>query len=163
MKRKYNAEMALEGIRLLKSALPNVQFTTDMILGFPHEGEQEFNQTLDFIEQARFLMIHAFPYSKRKGTPAAVMDGQVPENVRHDRVRVLSDRQKSITASLLEEAVRDRPEVTVLFEDYKDGFATGHTDNFIEVKVPAPRPLHSVTARVRVMQADENSLIGTLI
>lgn len=163
MKRKYNAEMALAGIQMLRDALPHVQFTTDMILGFPHEGEIEFEETLDFIEKARFLMIHAFPYSKRRGTPAAEMDSQVPEAIRHERVRLLTARQRDITASLLAEALANRPEVTVLFEDYKDGYAVGHTDNFIEVRVPAPRAMHSITARVRVTGTDENGLVGTLV
>ena len=163
MKRKYNAEMALAGIEMLRDALPHVQFTTDMILGFPHEGEAEFKETLDFIEKARFLMIHAFPYSKRSGTPAAEMDGQVPESIRHERVRLLTARQQKITASLLAEALHSRPEVTVLFEDYKDGYAYGHTDNFIEVRVPAPRAMHSITAQVRVTDADQNGLVGTLV
>ena len=163
MKRKYNAEMALAGIQMLRDALPHVQFTTDMILGFPYEGEAEFKETLDFIEKARFLMIHAFPYSKRSGTPAAEMDGQVPESIRHERVRLLTARQQEITASLLAEALHNRPKVTVLFEDYKDGYAYGHTDNFIEVRVPAPRAMHSIIAQVRVTEADQNGLVGTLV
>ncbi len=163
MKRKYNAEMAMRGIALLREALPDVQFTTDMILGFPGEGETEFLETLAFIEEARFLMIHAFPYSKRKGTPAAEMSDQVPEAVRHERVRILSAKQKNISAAILDKALADRPEVTVLFEDYKDGYALGHTDNFIEVRVAAPRAMHSVLARVRVSDRYENGLTGTLL
>ena len=163
MKRKYNSRMALEGMQMLRELLPNVQFTTDMILGFPHEGEQEFEQTLDFIDRARFLMSHAFPYSKRQGTPAAEMDGQVAENIRHERVRILSTHQTGITQSLLAEQLTARPLVHVLFEDYADGFAYGHTDNFIEVCVPAPRAMHSVMATVRVEQVCENHLVGTLV
>lgn len=163
MKRKYNAEMALRGMELLRASLPNVQFTTDMILGFPHEGEAEFEETLEFIKKARFLMIHAFPYSRRRGTPAAEMDGQVPEAIRHERVRALSALQRDITATLLSEAIQDSPEVTVLFEDYENGFAFGHTDNFIEVRVPSPVSLHSVTAQVRLCDADQGSVIGELV
>jgi threonylcarbamoyladenosine tRNA methylthiotransferase MtaB len=163
MKRKYNAEMALRGMELLRASLPNVQFTTDMILGFPHEGEAEFEETLEFIKKARFLMIHAFPYSSRRGTPAAEMDGQVPEAIRHERVRALSALQRDITATLLSEAIQDSPEVTVLFEDYENGFAFGHTDNFIEVRVPSPVSLHSVTAQVRLCDADQGSVIGELV
>ena len=163
MKRKYNAEMALRGMQLLRDAMPNVQFTTDMILGFPHEGQEEFKETLAFIEKARFLMIHAFPYSARRGTPAAVMENQVPEAIRHERVRILSARQAEIRRAVLEEALKARPHVTVLFEDYKNGFAYGHTDNFIQVRVPSPRAMRSIFADASVEDTDGECLIGQLI
>lgn len=163
MKRKYNAEMALRGMRLLREAMPSVQFTTDMILGFPHEGEKEFEETLAFIEQAGFLMIHAFPYSARKDTPAAAMDGQVPEAIRRERVRILSARQNEIRRGILEKALTERPRLTVLFEDYKNGFAYGHTDNFIQVRVPAPRAMHSIFAEVAVQSTDGDCLVGQLV
>ena len=163
MKRKYNAEMALRGMKLLREALPDVQFTTDMILGFPHEGEAEFEETLAFIEEARFLMIHAFPYSARRGTPAASMDGQVPVATRHARVRILSARQNEIRRAMLAEALASAPRKTVLFEDYKTGFAYGHTDNFIQVRVPAPRAMQSVFAEVVAEAVDENGLVGRLV
>ena len=163
MKRKYNTEMALRGMTLLREAIPHVQFTTDMILGFPGETQEDFQETLDFAEKARFLMIHAFPYSKRKGTPAASMSDQVPESIRHERVRILTATQQPIMAKLLTEAAAARPEVTVLFEDYKDGYAYGHTDNFISVRVPAPRALHSIPAKVLISEAEANGLVGTLL
>lgn len=163
MKRKYNTEMALRGMRLLRDALPSVQFTTDMILGFPHEGQEEFEETLAFIEKARFLMIHAFPYSARRGTTAAVMENQIPEAIRHERVRILSARQAEIRRTVLEEALKTRPRVSVLFEDYKNGFAYGHTDNFIQVRVPSPRAMRSILADVAVNDTDGECLIGQLI
>ena len=73
MKRKYNADQAMKAITRLREALPNVKFTTDVIVGFPQETEEDFQQTVDFVRKARFLMVHVFPYSKRKGTPAATM------------------------------------------------------------------------------------------
>ena len=108
-------------------------------------------------------MIHAFPYSKRDGTPAAVMDGQVPEGIRHQRVRILAERQKHITAALLTNELNSRPTVAVLFEDYKSGYAIGHTDNFVEVRVASPRPLHSIMAQVQVLRTDGSCLFGALV
>ena len=162
MKRKYNTKMALDGMERLRAAIPDVQFTTDMILGFPNEGETEFQETMQFIENARFLMIHAFPYSARKGTPAAVMDGQVPEAIRHERVRTLSAREAEIRSEILSSMLEQNKMATVLFEDYKDGFAYGHTGHFIEVHVPAPRPLRSVFATVELKEAKDGVLMGTL-
>ena len=163
MKRKYNSRQAMQSIERLREAIPHVKFTTDIITGFPGESEEDFEASCSFARSAKFLMIHAFPYSSRRGTPAAEMDGQVPEAIRHERVRALSALQRDITATLLSEAIQDSPEVTVLFEDYENGFAFGHTDNFIEVRVPSPVSLHSVTAQVRLCDADQGSVIGELV
>ena len=78
MRRKYNARQAEAAMARVRAAIPAVQFTTDMIVGFPGETEEEFAESLDFARRAEFLHIHVFPYSKREGTPAATMKGQVP-------------------------------------------------------------------------------------
>ena len=85
MKRKYNAEMALKGIRLLKDNIKNVKFTTDVIVGFPGETDDDFSETLEFAKKAEFLMMHVFPYSKRKGTPASIMPDQIPSETKKKR------------------------------------------------------------------------------
>lgn len=162
MKRKYNAEMAMRGMTLLREAIPNVQFTTDMILGFPDEGEAEFLETMRFIEQARFLTIHAFPYSARRGTPAAAMKNQVPEAIRHERVRLLYAKQEEIQREILSEQLQKQATAEVLFEDYKDGFAYGHMDNFVQVRVPAPRALRSILATVIPEQIENGCLTAKL-
>ena len=100
---------------------------------------------------------------ERYGTPAASMDGQVPVATRHERVRILSAKQNEIRRSILEESLASAPRKTVLFEDYKTGFAYGHTDNFIQVRVPAPRAMHSIFAEVDAETVDENGLVGRLV
>ena len=82
MKRKYNVSQAEASMARLRAVMPQVKFTTDIIVGFPGETEEEFLQTLAFAKRANFLHIHAFPYSKRAGTPASVMEGQVDEAVK---------------------------------------------------------------------------------
>ena len=113
----------------LRRAMPGVQFTTDMIVGFPQESEEDFAQTVSFAKEAGFLMIHVFPYSKRAGTPAAVMSGQIPEAVKHERVKVLSSVQEEIRKNLLSTYVGTVQEV--LFETYSNGVAHGHTAAFV--------------------------------
>lgn len=142
MKRKYNADQALSGMNRLREVMPQVQFTTDMIVGFPQETEEEFAQTLAFAEQAQFLMIHVFPYSKRKGTPAADMPGQVSEEIKHQRTTKLIIHASHIRAHILQELIRQNQIYHVLFESYSDGMAWGHTPEFIEVAVPSDHPLH---------------------
>ncbi len=161
MKRKYNSRMALEGMERLRRAIPDVQFTTDMIVGFPGETEEEFSQTLAFIERAGFLMIHAFPYSKRNGTPAAQMKEQIPEEIKHERLKRLTDLQAEIQNRILEETVGKNAEV--LFETYRNGKAYGHTPSFLEVCVKAPFPLHALTLPVRITEISGSVCMGELL
>ncbi len=162
MKRKYNADMAMCAISLLREQIPNVQFTTDVIVGFPGETEEEFAETLDFVRRARFLNVHVFPYSKRKGTPAAEMSGQIPSEEKTRRLHILADAVREIRTELLQEALRDTPTVPVLFESMENGFAYGHTASFIEVAVPSDRPLQGELLAVRLARADDTRCYGSI-
>lgn len=161
MKRKYNRRIALEGIERLRKTFPNVQFTTDMIVGFPHETEEDFMESLRFVEEAKFLMVHVFPYSRRKGTVAAQMDGQIPEQIKHERVSRLSKVTANTRARILDCMIGKT--VDVLFETYADHTAYGHTAEFIEVACNADRPLQGCTLPVRIEHHNGTQCIGTLI
>lgn len=160
MKRKYNTKMALEGMDRLRSAIPDVQFTTDMIVGFPGETDEDFALTLDFAKKARFLMIHVFPYSERRGTVAATLPGRVPEELRHKRVHQLSALQTEIQQELLN--TYTDTSVDVLFETYASGLAVGHTDNFVEIACPSPYALSAQTHTVYITGNDGKRCMGTL-
>lgn len=165
MKRKYNSTQALAAIMRLKEALPEVQLTTDIIVGFPGETEQDFEATMAFAKKARFLMIHVFPYSKRKGTPAAVMPDQIPGDVKKQRVARLSALAADIRAEILKEKIESGHIVSVLFETWQNGIAVGHTPDFIEVSVPSPSSLHAQTHDVHLtaLSPDGVGCLGELI
>ena len=163
MKRKYNADQAMAALELLREKIPHVQFTTDVIVGFPGETDEDFEQTLDFIRRARFLQIHAFPYSGRKNTPAIRMQGQVPMNVRRERVHILQDVQAEIRNALMAEILQTAPEKTVLFETDRAGFSTGHTPEFIEVTVKTDLPLGGQVRRVRLTKVSTEGANGVLL
>ena len=160
MKRKYNRKMALEGMERLRAAMPGVQFTTDIIVGFPGETEEDFALTVDFAKKAKFLMIHVFPYSERRGTVAATLPGRVPEEIRHARVRELSTVQTDIQKEILDSYTNTA--VSVLFETFADGIAIGHTDTFVEVSCPVPHPLQSQLHTVYISGNDGKKCTGTL-
>ena len=160
MKRKYNRKMALEGMERLRAAMPGVQFTTDIIVGFPGETEEDFALTVDFAKQAKFLMIHVFPYSERRGTVAATLAGRVPEEIRHQRVRELSTIQADIQKEILDSYTNTA--VSVLFETYTNGTAIGHTDTFVEVSCPGPHALQSQLHTVYITSNDGKTCFGTL-
>ncbi len=160
MKRKYNRKMALEGMERLRAAMPGVQFTTDIIVGFPGETEEDFALTVDFAKMAKFLMIHVFPYSERRGTVAATLPGRVPEEIRHQRVRELSTVQAEIQKEILDSYINTV--VSVLFETYSNGIMTGHTDTFVEVACPAPHSLQSQIHTVYIVGNDGKKCKGSL-
>jgi len=142
MRRKYNAETALQNIKAVRAAIPGVQFTTDFIVGFPGETDEDFAKTVAFVKEARFLQTHIFKYSKRQGTVAATMPDQVPEDVKHARSQELIAVCKTISDRLMQEEIASRPVQTVLFEQTVDGMWSGHTASFIEVRVKSDRDLH---------------------
>ncbi len=162
MKRKYNAEQAMRAIELLREYIPSVKITTDIIVGFPDESEEDFLQTLDFVKRAKFLNAHIFPYSKRAGTPAAAMSGQISREEKSRRLHILCDAEKEARREILEHEIATSPIKEVLFETWHDGIATGHTADFIEVSVPSPRPLHACVLPVAVHSHDGERLIGAL-
>ena len=161
MKRKYNSAQAMRAVSLLRDAFPTLQLTTDIIVGFPGESEEDFEQSERLVENARFLMVHVFPYSKRSGTPAAAMKNQIPEDVKHQRVALLSQKAAAVRCEILDGLVGS--EVEVLFESHSGGYAYGHTPEFIEVKVRSAGDMHAKICRVRLVSHDGTVCEGELI
>lgn len=140
MKRTYNVTMAEAAMARVKAGIPHARFTTDIIVGFPGETEEEFEETLAFARRAEFLHIHVFPYSRRDGTPAATMPDQVPEAVKHERVARLSAVSRETCGAILDRALADyratgQP-LIALMESKSKGYMTGHTPDFMEVRLP---------------------------
>ncbi len=160
MKRRYNAAQAEAAMARVRAVLPHVQFTTDMIVGFPGETEEEFAETLAFARRARFLHIHVFPYSKRDGTPAATMPDQIPEAVKHERVRMLSEVSAASCAAILDEVLDDGCRLSVLLETRGKGFFTAHTPDFLEVRVESESPLPDGEQWVRPVRREGEILIA---
>ena len=163
MKRKYNTEMALTNIERLRRALPNVMLTTDMIVGFPGETDEDFEKTLAFAKKAEFLTIHVFPFSGRRGTPAATMSGQIPMELRRKRAAILTELEASIRKNVLEREIEERPLTEVLFEEYKNGYAIGHTANFIEVRAKSAHDLRSTVRAIRLLRTDGNAVEAEIL
>ncbi|MBR4864137.1 MAG: tRNA (N(6)-L-threonylcarbamoyladenosine(37)-C(2))-methylthiotransferase MtaB [Oscillospiraceae bacterium] len=136
MKRKYDTARYLESVQLLQRHFPGCAVTTDMIVAFPGETEEEFEESLGFIQKCNFADMHIFPYSRRPGTPADKMPGQHPNAVKEDRSR------RAITvATKMSEAYRAAQvgtEAQVLFEEPEGEFFVGHTPNYVKVYVKEP-------------------------
>lgn len=148
MRRKYNADGALSAISRIRRAIPGVLLTTDIIVGFPGETEEDFLDTAEFVKSAGFLSAHIFPYSERMGTEAATLPGKVPIDIRHERAARLIEIQNSVRDKVLDDVIKCEPCVDVLFETFNDGCVTGHTRSFLEVRVASNRDMRGCISRV---------------
>ena len=155
MRRKYNAETALRNIENTRAALPGVQFTTDFIVGFPGETDEDFAETMEFARRVGFLATHVFKYSKRAGTPAAKMPDQIPEAVKHARSQALIALSAESTAHCLAEILAAHPTETVLFEQKIGGLWSGHTAAFAEVRAASDADLHGELRKVRLDKIED--------
>ena len=135
MKRRYNTAMALSAMERLRFSMPGVQFTTDLLVGFPGESEELFLETLDFARRARFLSAHVFTYSRRPGTPAATYEGQVEESEKTGRSHRLTEAVEKIQGEILDEYVQKQTPLRLLLETRRGDTWQGHTDEFLEATV----------------------------
>ena len=159
MNRRYDTERYDRSVALLRQYFPGMAITTDLIVGFPGETEEEFEKTLDFIRRCGFAQIHVFPYSIRPGTRAAAME-QVPKSVKEERAA----RAGAIAAALHEEYLQSCVGKTfpVLFEQPGvPGFYTGHAPNYMEVEAPG-KNLHNCLRPVRITGVEGTLLKGEI-
>ncbi len=133
MNRKYTAEEFYEKVLMLKEAFKDdLSLTTDIIVGFPGETEEEFLETLAFVEKVGFKEVHTFKYSKRDGTVAAQMDNQIDGNIKHERSKKLIELSNKLTNKYNQKYIGKK--VKVLVEKIKDGYMEGYTDTYIKIK-----------------------------
>lgn len=163
MKRRYTADMAQAALARLREAIPGVRFTTDMMTGFPGEGDKEFEETLAFTEKAHFLDMHVFAYSKRKNTPAASYEGQVEESVKKERSARLIALASRLRDENLDEIIEKGEPLSVLFETREGDMMHGHSAEFAEVCVKTNKALHGVVAPVLPTHKENGILYGELL
>ncbi len=161
MNRRYDTVRFERSVRLLREHFRDPGLTTDLIVGFPGETEEEFRQTLDFLDRCAFSAVHVFPYSRRPGTPAADMPGQIPNAVKEARARRAAAEGEALQAAFLSRRVGE--EEPVLFEEQREGLWRGYTTRYAEVTVACPENLHNCLRQVRILQAEGPVLRGELL
>lgn len=133
MNRKYTTARYKESTQILRKYYPNANFTTDVIVGFPGETDEEFNQTYKFLKEIGFYKMHIFKYSPRKGTVAEKLPNQVDGNIKEERSRKLIELSNNMQNQTNNQYIGKT--VKVLFEEYENGYYKGHTTNYMVVKV----------------------------
>lgn len=162
MHRPYDTRRFAELLGDIRKRIPDIAITTDIIVGFPGETEDEFMSTLAFAENCGFSKMHIFPYSKRKGTPAEKMPNQIPETVKQKRCAQLAELDHKQQQSFLEQCVGSEAEV--LFEQTAaDGYIEGLTSNYLRVYVQGGAELCGTLQKVRLLKAETGFLVGELL
>ena len=153
MRRIYTAEEYWEVVEKIRRAIPNAVFTTDVIVGFPGETEEDFLESLRFVEKVGFLKVHVFTYSSRPGTPAAEMPGHLPEAEKLSRNHRLQKAADAVRAEVI--AQMEGQEDVVLTETpiAKDTY-TGYTKRYVPVVVKAPGLSQGMLLPVRLGKWD---------
>lgn len=159
MNRKYTTSDYLKKVHDIKAILPDLAFTTDVIVGFPQETEEEFMETYNFIKEVGFSQLHVFPYSPRRNTPAAKMKGQVQDSIKTERVHRLLDLSNTLHEAYACKFIGK--EVEVIFEEIsKDGMLIGHASNYLKVKAEANKNLIGEISKVVILSYKDGICYG---
>ena len=160
MKRKYDTARYYESVRLLNEYFPGCAVTTDMIVAFPGETEEEYHRSLEFIRKCGFADMHIFPYSRRPGTPADKMPGQLGNDTKESR-----SRGAIAVADEMSRAYREKMVGTthaVLFEETAGEYYTGHAPNYVKVYAHGD-DLHNQVRNVRITKVCKDGVIGVIV
>lgn len=158
MNRKYTTDEFENIVKLLREVYKDVILTTDIIVGFPGETDEDFNETYEFLKRIKFYKMHVFKYSPRKGTKAADMKEQVDGNIKEKRSRVLLELSDKNEAEYNKEYIGK--EVEVLFEEKDGSYYKGHTKNYIMVWYETEENLENSLKQVKIKKAEKDHLLA---
>ena len=160
MKRKYDTARYLQSVELLKEHFPACAVTTDMIVAFPGETEEEFAQSLQFIRRCGFADMHIFPYSRRPGTPADKMPGQHNNDTKEARSRAAIAVAEDMSRAYRENLIGTAHEV--LFEERDGEFFTGHAPNYVKIYAQGEN-LHNEIRTVQITAVYRDGVMGRIL
>ena len=161
MNRRYTTEQFKEIVRLLRNAYKDVNLTTDIIVGFPGETDEEFNKTYQFLKEIKFYKMHVFKYSPRKGTKAAVMPNQISGDIKEKRSRELIELSNENELEYNQKYIVK--EVEVLFEEEKEKIYKGHTQNYILVYCQTDKKIDNKIEKVICKKAEQDHILGEVL
>lgn len=161
MNRRYDKTFYLERINKIKDIRPDIAITTDIIVGFPNETEEDFLETLNFVKEIGFAGGHVFPFSSRSGTPAAKMKGQLTKEEKHVRCKKLISLFDELEENYYKKHIGKK--VVVIPEIYENGYLTGHTDNYLKVSFNGCKELIGKSVSIKMNKYENKILYGKMI
>lgn len=160
MNRKYDSARYFRSVELLRQYFDDPGITTDLIVGFPGETDRDLQESLAFVEKCAFSALHIFPYSRRPGTPADKLPGQVPNGEKKRRAAQAAQVAERLRLSYWQRQVGKT--FPVLFEEEKDGLWQGHAPNYVAVRVKG-RGLHNQVRQTHITAVGRESLLGEVM
>ncbi len=160
MNRRYDKKYFMDKINKIKTIRPNIAITTDVIVGFPNETEEDFDETIEFVKELKLAGGHVFPFSSRNGTPAAKMSGQLTKQEKHERCKKLIKVFDELEEKYYKMHVGK--DVIVIPETYQDGYLIGHTDNYLKVKFKGCEELLGKDVNVLLEKYEDKIMIGRI-
>ncbi len=157
MNRKYDTSYFEKVISEIRTIRPNIAITTDVIVGFPNETDDDFNNTYNFINRIKFAKLHVFPYSKRDNTRAAAMDNQIDNNIKKIRVNKLLTLSQQLEKEYMSKFLAKT--LDILVETTKNGYYIGHTSNYLMIKTKAKIKYNEIVP-IKINNVDYPYLIG---
>lgn len=161
MNRHYNPDFYSQLVERIRKIFPGAAITTDIMVGFAGESEEEFNESIEFVKSIGFAKAHIFSYSRRSGTIAASLKNQVQNAVKEKRSKLMNEAAKSSEEQFLKS--QTGKVFPVLFETATDGFFEGYTPNYSRVLVKSTEPLYGKIHNTQIISAKENYCIGKLV
>lgn len=160
MNRKYDKQYFIDKIKKLKEIKPDMNVTTDVIVGFPGETEEEFQECIETIKKVGFTKLHVFPYSDREGTVASQMPNKIPGNIKKDRVKRLLEVSKELEIEYMNKHIGD--ETIFIPEVYEDGYLIGHTSNYLLIKAKGDKSLLTKEVIVKISKVEYPYLLSSV-
>ena len=142
MNRRYDTKYFEDKVKQIRKLRPGIALSTDVIVGFPGETDEDFNDTLSFCEKIGFSKIHVFPYSDRSGTVASKMNNKVTGNIKKERVHKLIELSNKLEHKYIDAFINKN--VSVLIEEHKDDYYLGLTDNYIPIKIQGDYKINEI-------------------
>ncbi len=161
MNRRYNTVEFARVCELLREAFDDVMLTTDIIVGFPGETDDEFNKTYEFLKKIKFYKMHIFKYSPRRGTKSEVMPNQVDGTIKEERSKKLIELSNKNEFEYNSKYLNK--EVSVLFEEKDGEYYKGHTANYLNIKAKSNENLENAVKKVKIINIDNNEVIGKIV
>ena len=165
MNRKYTSQEYYGIVQKLRNSFEDCAITTDIMVGFPQETDEDFEESLNFVRKVGFAKSHIFPYSIREGTIAAKRDGQVLKSVKEKRAKLMTDITNVSHNNFLNEQIGKTVPILIETKD-KDGFYKGHTPNFVLVKIMSKninKSLKSSIIYVKIERLENDYCIGKIV
>ena len=162
MRRHYRSSDAYASFEKLRERIPGVMFSADIIVGFPGESPGDFSDTVDFVRETKLIHTHIFPYSRRNGTPAAEMPGQIPVDEKKRRAALLAVTAQKSRDEALSDFISSGMTADVLVERSAGGILRGHSGNYVEVCFEGPAEFKGSIVSVRPLSAEGGICRGEL-